>query len=200
MWDERYQEPGFAYGDTPNQFLTHAYLNLPPQGRILCLAEGEGRNAVFLARQGFAVTAVDLSSVGLAKAQHLAQQHGVNITTQVADLSEFELGQQCWDGIVSIWAHLPPALRQRVHRSCVEALRPGGIFVLQAYSPKQLSMPGVGGPPDESMLMDLAQTQQELTPLHWLEAQEVDAEIHEGKYHHGLSATIQLIGKKRLPD
>lgn len=108
MWDERYTEEGFAYGTEPNDFLKAEYSRIPKGGRVLCLAEGEGRNAVFLARQGYAVTAVDQSAVGLQKAKNFAAEHDVDITTEVANLADYELGTEAWDGIVSISAHVPP--------------------------------------------------------------------------------------------
>ena len=112
MWDQRYSEEEFAYGTAPNDFLRDEYSRIPAGGRVLCLAEGEGRNAVFLAKQGYAVTAVDLSPVGLEKAQNLAFENGVEISIKVVDLAEFELGHEVWDGIVSIAAHVPPNVRK----------------------------------------------------------------------------------------
>lgn len=102
MWNERYSEQGFTYGTKPNDFL-QANIDSMIKGKTLCLAEGEGRNAVFLAMYGFDVTAVDLSSIGLDKAQRLANENGVTIKTIVADLSNFEIEESTWDTIVSIW-------------------------------------------------------------------------------------------------
>lgn len=111
---------------------------MPPRGRVLCLAEGEGRNAIFLAAQGFEVVAVDASAVGLAKAERLAREQRVAITTVQEDLSGYAPGHDTWDAIVSIWCHLPPALRERVHHGVGLALRIGGVFLLEAYTPAQL--------------------------------------------------------------
>ena len=118
MWDQRYSEQGFAYGTVANDFIKAQYSHIPKGGKVLCLAEGEGRNAVFLALQGYQVTAIDLSEVGLAKAQQLAEQHGVKISTQVADLADYHFAEQVWDGIVSISAHMPSALRKQAPRLC----------------------------------------------------------------------------------
>ena len=128
MWDQRYSEAGFAYGEAANDFLKLHFKHIPKRGRVLCLAEGEGRNAVFLAQQGYQVTAVDQSQVGLEKAQDLAAKQGVAIETVVANLSEFDLGKDCWDGIVSISAHVPADLRQQLHQQSVLALKAGGVF------------------------------------------------------------------------
>ena len=115
MWDQRYARPEYVYGLEPNDFVRQSLPHLSPGGRLLCLAEGEGRNAVWLAQQGFAVSGVDGSAVARDKALALAASRGVSLSYIQADLAEFALGQACWDGIISIFAHLPPALRQRVH-------------------------------------------------------------------------------------
>lgn len=195
MWDQRYGEPGFAYGTAPNDFLAAHAERLPSKGEILCLAEGEGRNAVFLARLGFRVTAVDSSAVGLEKANALAAQHGVTIQTVVADLAAFDLGVARWDGIVSIWCHTPPGLRARLHRSSVAALKPGGVFLLEAYTPKQLEYK-TGGPSAAALLMTLAEVREELAGLELIEAEEKLREVHEGRYHDGMSAVLQVVARK----
>lgn len=196
MWDQRYSEPGFAYGTEPNDFLAgNAERYLPPNGEILCLAEGEGRNAVFLAQHGFRVTGVDSSAVGLEKARKLAEEHGVHIRTVVADLGNFDLGVGRWDGIVSIWCHTPVDLRVRLHRSVVAALRPGGVLLLESYTPNQLEHK-TGGPPTVELMMTLAAVRQELAGLELLQAEEKLREIHEGKYHDGLSAVLQVVARK----
>jgi SAM-dependent methyltransferase len=196
MWDERYGEPGFVYGTEPNDFLAaNAVRYLPPKGEILSLGEGEGRNAVFLASLGFRVTGVDASAVGLEKARARAERHGVLIQTVVADLATFDLGVERWDGIVSIWCHTPSALRTRLHRSVVAALRPGGVFLLESYTPEQLAYK-TGGPSSADLLMTLAAARAELAGLELLEAEEKLREVHEGKYHGGTSAVLQVVARK----
>lgn len=196
MWDERYAAAGFAYGTEPNTFLAeHAAQDFRPGGEILSLGEGEGRNAVFLARLGFRVTGVDGSAVGLAKARALAEERGVGIETVVADLASFDLGVERWDAIVSIWCHTPSALRQRLHRSVVRALRPGGVFLLEAYTPAQLEL-RTGGPPSVDMLMSLADVRRELAGLELVVGEEKRREVHEGAYHEGTSAVLQVIARK----
>lgn len=198
MWDRRYREAGFAYGTQANDFLRAQHHRIPRGGRVLCLAEGEGRNAVFLARQGYRVTAVDQSSVGLEKAQRLAREKGVTITTEVADLAGYDLGCEVWDGIVSIWAHLPSALRQQVHRQVVLALKKGGVLLLEAYTLRQLTMSGTGGPaasqPD--MFMSRRELLRELNGLEFELAAELQRNISEGRCHQGESAVVQLIARK----
>lgn len=134
-WDERYERDEYVYGTSPNDFLRSQVSHLP-RGRILCLAEGEGRNAVFLAEQGYTVTADDQSPVGLAKARRLTEQRGVDIETVVADLAAFDVEPEAWDGVVSVFAHMPPPARHRIHRQVVTGLRPGGVFLLEAHGPE----------------------------------------------------------------
>ncbi len=198
MWDQRYSEPGYVYGTDPNDFLKAECLRISAGGNVLCLAEGEGRNAVFLAAQGYSVTAVDQSSVGMQKALALAQEKGVTIATEVADLADYELGTSTWDGIVSIAAHVPPGVRKSLHQQVVEALKPGGIFILEAYTERQLEMDGQGGPPaaQRHLFMALEQLQDELKGLTFLIGRETEREMTEGKYHQGKSAVMQVIAQK----
>jgi SAM-dependent methyltransferase len=112
MWDQRYGGKEYAYGTEPNEFLV-AMASRLPTGRVLCLGEGEGRNAVWLAGQGYDVTAVDASRVGLEKAQRLAVERGVTITTVHSDLAAYDIDSDTWDGILSVFCHLPPQAASR---------------------------------------------------------------------------------------
>ena len=138
-WDERYSEAGFAYGTEPNDFLAASLQQLPPSGTVLCLADGEGRNNVFLAQHGYTVTAVDSSSVGLAKAKTLAAERGVTITTCIADLTDYQLPENTYDAIISIFCHFPPQVRRKLHSRIPSSLKKGGVFLLEGYSPRQLA-------------------------------------------------------------
>lgn len=194
MWDERYKSDIYAYGTVPNAFLTEMHDTLP-SGRILCLGEGEGRNAVWLAEQGHVVTAVDSSEIGLKKAQQLAKSRGVTIATIHADLADYEIEHGQWDAIVSIFCHLPPALRKDVHRNCVDGLRPGGVFLLEAYSPLQLEFK-TGGPSTVDMMMDVPSLTTELTGLEFAHLQERVREVNEGAFHTGAGAVVQVLAQK----
>jgi len=114
MWNERYSAPEYVYGTEPNAFLVEAAPLIPP-GRVLALADGEGRNGVYLATRGHRVTSVDLSPVGLDKARRLAAERGVPIDTVVADLEDYVITPDSWQGIVSIFCHLPPPVRRRLY-------------------------------------------------------------------------------------
>jgi SAM-dependent methyltransferase len=192
FWDERYGTDEYAYGVEPNDFLRAEAHRIPP-GPVLCLAEGEGRNAVFLASLGHQVTAVDLSIEGLRKAERLAQRHGVTIEVIQADLATFELGPDRWSGIVEIFAHVPPPVRHRIHAQIPLALRAGGCLVLETYRPEQLVL-GTGGPKELTLLSTLAELREQLSPLELVVARDANREIHEGRFHDGLSATVQLVG------
>jgi SAM-dependent methyltransferase len=192
MWNQRYDTDAYVYGTEPNEFLKQQADKLP-KGRILCLADGEGRNSVYLAGLGYDVTAVDSSDVGLAKAQKLAAEKGVTITTQVADLADYDLGQGQWQGIVSIFCHLPPPLRKKVHGNINAALVDGGVLLLEAYTPDQLQN-GTGGPPNAAMMMTAAELPQELVGLQIDSCEELEREVVEGEGHSGTGAVVQLIG------
>ncbi|MBU4460847.1 MAG: class I SAM-dependent methyltransferase [Verrucomicrobia bacterium] len=191
MWDQRYAESGWAYGTEPNAFLALCAPRLP-RGRALCLADGEGRNGVFLATLSFDVTSVDLSSVGLAKARGLAASRGVEIATVAADLAGFVIEPGAWDAIVSISCHLPQPLRADVHRRCVAGLRPGGAFLLEAYAPRQLEF-HTGGPASADLLMDLGDVKRELAGLRFDIARESEREVVEGRHHTGRAAVTQIL-------
>lgn len=198
MWDQRYSEEGFVYGSAPNDFLSSEYSRIPTGGRVLCLAEGEGRNAVFLAKHGYAVTAVDQSSVGLEKAKKLAHENGVEISMVVADLADYDLGHDYWDGIVSISAHVPPDVRLKLHNQVAHSLTKCGVFILEAYTERQLKMDGVGGPPphNKGLFMSLHELRSELINLDFVIGREVVRNISEGKLHQGESAVVQVVACK----
>ncbi|WP_043740694.1 class I SAM-dependent methyltransferase [Thioalkalivibrio nitratireducens] len=197
MWDQRYGTDEYVYGTEPNEFLREAVGNLPRQGRALCLAEGEGRNAVFLAEQGFEVHAVDASPVGLAKAKRLAVQRGVRIDTEVADLDVYRIEPESWHLIVSIFCHLPAPVRRTLHRQVVQGLRPGGRLILEAYTPAQLAL-GTGGPSDASLMMTLDELRTELAGLEFEHAREYEREVHEGRLHTGHGAVVQVVAVRPL--
>lgn len=197
MWDERYQTEEYVYGKEPNDFLRQVSSDLP-QGMVLCLAEGEGRNAVFLAQCGHEVTAIDSSSIGLKKAQQLAKDRGVQIKTEVADLAEINIDIGSFDAIVSIFCHLPRSLREKLHQKVVKGLRPGGIFILEAYTPAQLDL-GTGGPLNKDLLMSLAELKQELSGLEFEHALETERLVVEGKLHSGRGAVVQIVARKPKP-
>ncbi|MBA4136845.1 MAG: SAM-dependent methyltransferase [Opitutus sp.] len=194
FWDHRYATPDFVFGTEPNDFL-RSVADRIPAGPVLCLAEGEGRNAVFLAQRGHVVTATDLSATGLAKARALAAQRGVSLATTVADLSTFVITPGTWSGIVAIFMHLPPVLRRDVLTRAAAGLRPGGVFVLECYMPAQLAF-GTGGPKDVELLPTLAELRAELAGLEFIVGRELERDVHEGGGHTGRSAVVQVLARR----
>ena len=194
MWDERYKVDEYIYGKEPNDFLKQSYQAIP-KGKVLCMADGEGRNGVFLAAQGYTVTSVDNSSVGLKKAEALAAEKGVSIECLHADLAEFDFGAKQWDGIISVFCHLPESLRQIVHLRAAQGLKSNGVFLLEAYTPAQLKY-GTGGPSSEGFLMTAEALEHELAGLEFEHLEETEREVFEGTYHTGRAAIVQAIAKK----
>jgi SAM-dependent methyltransferase len=194
MWDERFGSLEYIYGTEPNDFLASVASQIP-QGKVLCLADGEGRNGTYLASLGYEVFAIDQSIVGLEKAKKLAQEKQVQISTIHADLADFVIEPQAWDGIVSIFCHLPIDLRSQVYCQAVQGLKPSGVFVLEAFAPEQLSY-NTGGPKNIDMLPALSQLQQELTGLDWEIARSLERDLDEGRYHNGKAAVIQILGRR----
>jgi SAM-dependent methyltransferase len=194
MWDERYAAPEYVYGTEPNDFLASVAAQIP-RGQVLSIADGEGRNGVFLATLGHDVTSVDASAVGLAKADRLAAARGVHLTTRVVDLADYLIEPGAWAGIVSIFVHLPPPLRRRVHAQVVRGLAPGGVFILEAYSPDQLRH-GTGGPTNPDLMPTLDALRAELEGLEFTHAAELERGVQEGQFHRGRSAVVQVVARK----
>lgn len=195
FWDNRYgAADGYVFGTAPNDFLRSVAGQIPA-GPVLCLAEGEGRNAVFLAERGHRVTATDLSATGLAKARALAAQRGVALTTEVGDLSTYAITPGAWSGIVAIFMHLPPELRRDVLGRAAQGLAPGGTFVMEAYNPGQLAY-ATGGPKDVALLPTLAHLRDELRGLEIIHGCELERDVHEGGGHTGRSAVVQILARR----
>jgi SAM-dependent methyltransferase len=194
-FDQRYASEAFFYGTEPNRFLVDVSARLPAHAQILSLGEGEGRNAVYLAGLGHTVHALDESAVGLAKAERLAAARGVSITTECVDLAHYAIEPDRWDVILSIWCHVDGALRRRLHTEVVRALRPGGLYVLEAYTSAQIGR-GTGGPSDPDLMPSAVQLDAELHGLEVLRSVELEREVQEGQGHRGHSAVVQWIGRR----
>ena len=197
MWNQRFASSEFVYGTEPNSFLAqHANVLVGP---VLSIAEGEGRNAVFLASLGLDVLGVDGSEVGLAKAHALAASRGVTIRTEVANLATYEPPENAFASVVSISAHLPSAVRKRLHRLVERSLKPGGVILLEAYTAAQLAR-DTGGPKDPDMLMSRAALEEEFPNCEPIISREVEREVVEGAFHTGLACVVQFIARKRQRD
>lgn len=194
MWNQRYNTEDYVYGKKPNDFLIKSAESVLP-GNVLCLAEGEGRNATYMASKGHKVLAVDSSSVGLKKAQSLANQLSVSIDIIESDLAVFDIQSEKWDTIISIFCHLPKDIRNPLHQKVVKGLKPGGILILEAYTPLQLKY-NTGGPKDPDLLYDLNSLTKELDGLILTHSVETVRDIYEGLLHVGEGSVVQIIATK----
>lgn len=195
FWNTRFAVNEFIYGDAPNDFLREQAPRLKAGSRVLSLGEGEGRNALFLAKQGHALTAVDASHEGLAKLLARAAAANVDITAVLADLARFEPGVAQFDAVVSVFCHLPSALRRDVMTKCIATLKPGGLLIMEGYTPRQLAF-GTGGPKDVDMLLEPEIIRTELSGLELLHFVELEREVIEGSYHTGMASVLQVVARK----
>lgn len=194
FWNERYASGEYLYGTDPNSFLVeHSALLTGP---VLSLSEGEGRNAVFLAARGLKVHGVDNSEVGLDKAKALAKLKSVEIQTEVADLADFEPQKNFYGSVISISAHLPCAIRNKLYPRVEQCLKPGGIILLEAYSESQLAR-NTGGPKNADMLMTVAKLEREFPNCEPILVRELEREVSEGEGHTGLASVVQFIARKK---
>ncbi len=194
FWDQRYDSADYLFGTQPNDFLAATAPGIPA-GKLCCLADGEGRNGVYLAELGHEVTSIDASAVALKKAEALALKRKVSLRTIAANLLEYDLGQSQWDCIVSIFFHLPTALRRKLHGNIIRALRPGGYLILEAYTPAQLKFK-TGGPAEPDLLMSETILEQDFARLQIIHLLETEREVIEGTGHHGHAAVVQLLARK----
>jgi hypothetical protein len=200
LWNERYGEAGFSFGTAPNAFLAACEGHLRAGMRALVPGDGEGRNGVWLATRGLDVVTVDAAEVGVDKARRLAADSGVTIDARVADLTAWTWPVGAFDLVASIYLHWPPALRPAMHARMIEALRPGGLFLLEAYTPRQLehrARGSRGGPPDVAMLFEPAQLAGDFADLDILVLGEHDVDVDEGRLHQGRSAVVRLLARKQ---
>ena len=198
-WNQRFSAADYVFGTAPNAFLKAQAHRLKPGMTALAVADGEGRNGVFLARQGLAVLSVDFSPVGQAKARRLAEQHGVKLATECADLAEWQWGAARFDVVAGIFIQFAaPELRVRIFAGMRSALRPGGLVLIQGYRPQQLGY-GTGGPKDAALLYTADMLRADFAGFEILHLREHDSEIHEGGGHDGMSALVDLVACKPAP-
>lgn len=195
FWDQNFSVPGYKYGTRPNAFLVEQAVRLPNVADVLAPGDGEGRNGVWLAEQGHRVTSMDASAVGLQKAQALAADRGVRLTTVLADLTDWSPQPASVDAVVLTFLHLPPALRASAHQRLSAALRPGGWVLLEAFHPRQLGNTS-GGPKDVSMLYTLDILRQDFSHLNEVLAWEGEVLLDEGPGHQGLGQVTRWVGRR----
>lgn len=192
-WNERFKEEKYVYGTEPNVFLKDMHSVL--SGEVLTIAEGEGRNAVFLARQGLHVTAWDYAESGLEKVSKLAEKQSVCVNTELVDLAEAEWQQSRWDGIVNVFGHFPGEVRQKTLSGVKEAVRPGGYFIAEVYSHNQIPYQS-GGPKELDFLYRPEEFLREFSDWRIVHFFLGEVIRNEGELHNGLSHVIQFVGQK----
>jgi len=195
MWDERFSKAEPVYGHEPNSYVKAQVSRLKPGMKILVPADGYGRNGVWLAKQGFQVHTIDLSPVGVERARKAAQAANVEVKMEVADLASWNWPVYEYDAIVTIFFHLPSQTRARIHGSMVKALKPGGIIILQAFSPEQLRYTS-GGPKQVDMLYTPELLRQDFAGTEALELEEKVVQLEEGHMHNGPGAVVQGVFRK----
>jgi len=194
-WEARFRPPDYLFGKEPNAFLKSQTHRLAKGMSVLSVADGEGRNGVWLAEQGLDVLAIDFSATALAKAQALAKERGVRISTEVADLNHWHWPKAKFDVIAAIFVHFAVPERHAFFANLKAALKPGGLLLLESYRPAQLSY-RTGGPPDAARMYSREILQSAFGDFAELEISERDSVIDEGTAHVGMSALIDLVGKK----
>lgn len=200
MWNEKFNREDHLYGTEPNDFLRAKSASIPRGGRVVSLGEGEGRNAVFLAQQGFQVTAIDSSSVGLEKTKKFAAKRGVIVDTILGDLTDCDLGEAAWDGVIMIFCHLPSSNRPALWTQIARALKPNGVFLAELYNPLQLEATkagrSIGGPKDLDLLLTKGEIAKSFPHGKFELLEDVERQISEGSGHQGLSHTVQAIWRR----
>ena len=195
FWEQRYSEPGYAYGTEPNAFLVSQRHRLKPGMKARAVADGEGRNGVWLAQQGLEVLSVDASPTALKKARGLAAARGTTIRTECTDLTGWSWPRDSFDLVAAIFIHFPPEHRPRMHRAMLDSLKPGGLLIMEAFHVDQLKHKS-GGPPVLEMLYAADMLARDFAGAERLELQELLTELHEGAYHSGTAAVVRGVWRK----
>jgi cyclopropane fatty-acyl-phospholipid synthase-like methyltransferase len=197
FWDERYATPDYVFGTEPNRFLVSQASRFEPGMRVLDVAGGEGRNAVWLASLGCTVVGIDISPLALDKAGRLAAARGLDVDLRLADLRAWDWAPAAFDAVVSIFIQFAaPSERLRLFEGFKTTLRPGGVVVLQGYTPKQLEY-RTGGPPQAAHMYTETLLRSAFADLDVLHLQEHEDVLNEGSKHVGRSALIDLVARKR---
>jgi cyclopropane fatty-acyl-phospholipid synthase-like methyltransferase len=196
FWNARYATEDYIFGTAPNVFLASQAALVRPGMRALAVADGEGRNGVWLAEQGALVHAIDVSPVALGKARKLAAQRGVALETEQADVLDWTWPQAAYDLVAAIFIQFaPPPERDRIIAGIRGTLRPGGVLILQGYTPKQIEF-GTGGPPNAANMYTAELLREWFGDWEIMHLAEHESVISEGSHHHGMSALIDLAARK----
>ncbi|ANU23323.1 class I SAM-dependent methyltransferase [Planococcus donghaensis] len=194
-WHERFQTKEYLYGTEPNVFIKNTHPSLNLSGDALAIAEGEGRNAVYLAEQGMQVTSWDIAQSGLDKTMQLAKDRSVTVSTKLVDLSQAVWSENKWDEIICVFGHYPKEVQQKTFEGVKRALKPGGYFLMEVYSVDQLHY-GTGGPKTEKLLYQPKEVLSAFTDYRIVHFFTGEVIRNEGTLHNGLSHVIQLVVQK----
>lgn len=195
-WNTRYSGEDYLFGTSPNAFLASQRHLLAPGQRALAVADGEGRNSVWLAEQGLRVTATDFSPVAIAKARQLADCRGVEVSFVQADLATWEWQESSFDVVAAIFIQFAdPALREAIFQGIRRTLAPGGLLLLQGYRPEQIQY-RTGGPPHAENMYTASMLREAFHGFEIVSLVEHDSVIQEGTGHHGVSALVDLVARK----
>ena len=195
-WQGRYAVPEYIFGEGPNVFLSKQRHLLPAKGKALAVADGEGRNGVWLAEQGLDVLSIDFSQNGQAKAKALADKRGVKLELVLADVHEWPYPEAAFDVVAEIFTQFSdPQQRAKKWAGMRKALKPGGLLLLEGYTPKQLEY-GTGGPKQLDHLYTREMLEAEFAGFSKIEIKQYETEMSEGGAHAGMAAVIDLIGWK----
>jgi SAM-dependent methyltransferase len=196
-WNRRFEAVDYVFGTEPNEWLRQHGDVWRPGQRVLCVADGEGRNSVWLAGKGLVVDAFDIAEAGVAKARRLAAEHGASVNFAVADCDSLAWPERVYDGVAAIFVQFAdPAMRARLFANMQRCLKPGGVLVLQGYTPKQLEY-RTGGPPIASHMYTQDLLREAFAGMDILELREYEAEVAEGSGHRGWSALIGMVARRR---
>jgi len=196
MWDERFAQAEPVYGEQPNAYLCAQSLRLTPGCKILVPGDGYGRNGLWLARQGFQVSTVDLSPVGVERAHKSAQAAGLAMSIEEADLATWTWPVAEFDAVASIFLHLPPDIRAQIHAQMLAAVKPGGLLIIEAFTPAQLQHSS-GGPRQLDLLCTADILREDFRPAEALELLEVEIDLDEGRLHRGRAAVVHGVFRRQ---
>jgi SAM-dependent methyltransferase len=196
-WNRRFEADDYVFGTDPNEWLRQHGDVWRSGQRVLCVADGEGRNSVWLAGKGLVIDAFDIADAGVAKARRLAVEHGASVNFAVADCDSLAWPERVYDGVAAIFVQFAdPAMRARLFANMQRCLKPGGVLVLQGYTPKQLEY-RTGGPPIASHMYTQDLLREAFAGMDILELREYEAEVAEGSGHRGWSALIGMVARRR---
>lgn len=200
FWDERFSSEEYIYGEEPNEYFKSRFAKFDP-GEILFAAEGEGRNAVYAAKEYWKVAAFDQSEEAKKKAEKLAEKNGVELDYKVGNLPELGYEKDEFDAVALIYAHFPKEVRAEYHKLLISYLRRDGLVFFEGFSEKhpayQKENPKVGGPKDEALLFSMEEIKKDFGELRFLELYEAEVDLNEGEHHKGLGAVIRFVAQKK---